>query len=156
MQSTEDITLHDDGEFIWEITAFLRVAAGLTAVLSRPRKQGIIHKNIKLGNILVKTACGEAWLTGFGISSRLARERQPSQPPELIAAFDRVISDGTPALILVSGYSGIGKSLVVNERQRALRRGTPFELELRARRKDGAYRWLDNGRPRQQRNLAWR
>lgn len=122
MQPTEDITLHDDGEFIWEITAFLRVATGLTAALSRPRKQGIIHKNTKLGNMLVKTACGEAWLTGFGISPRLARERQPSQPPGLIAAFDRVVNHGTPELILVFGYSGIGKSLVVNERQSALQR----------------------------------
>jgi hypothetical protein len=85
MQSTEDIMLHDDGQFIWEITTFLRVATGLTAALSQPRKQGIIHKNIKLGNIPVKTASGEAWLTGFGISSRLARGRQPSQPPELLA-----------------------------------------------------------------------
>jgi hypothetical protein len=29
-----------------------------------------------------------------------------------------------------------------NERQHALERETPFELELRARRKDGQYRWL--------------
>ena len=29
-----------------------------------------------------------------------------------------------------------------NERQHALERGAPFELELRARRKDGQYRWL--------------
>ena len=29
-----------------------------------------------------------------------------------------------------------------DERQHALERGTPFELELRARRKDGQYRWL--------------
>ena len=29
-----------------------------------------------------------------------------------------------------------------DERQHALERGTPFELELRARRKDGQYRWF--------------
>ena len=83
MQSTEDITLHDDGEFIWEIMTVLRVAAGLTAALSRPHNQGTIHNNIKLDNIFVKTASDDAWLTGFGISSRLARKRQSSQPPEL-------------------------------------------------------------------------
>jgi PAS domain S-box-containing protein len=38
----------------------------------------------------------------------------------LLAAFDRVIADGKPELVLLSGYSGIGKSELVNELQRAL------------------------------------
>jgi PAS domain S-box-containing protein len=38
----------------------------------------------------------------------------------LIAAFDRVVADGTPELVLVSGYSGIGKSSVVNELHKEL------------------------------------
>src|SRR6202007_1859633 len=38
----------------------------------------------------------------------------------LIAAFDRVVAQGTLELVLVSGYSGIGKSSVVNELHRAL------------------------------------
>jgi len=33
----------------------------------------------------------------------------------LLASFDRVVANGTPELLLVSGYSGIGKSSVVNE-----------------------------------------
>ena len=33
----------------------------------------------------------------------------------LLAAFDRLVTSGTPELVLVSGYSGIGKSSVVNE-----------------------------------------
>jgi len=33
----------------------------------------------------------------------------------LLAAFDRVVVHGTPELVLVSGYSGVGKSSVVNE-----------------------------------------
>jgi Cdc6-like AAA superfamily ATPase len=32
----------------------------------------------------------------------------------LIATFDRVVTDGAAELVLVSGYSGIGKSSVVN------------------------------------------
>ena len=38
----------------------------------------------------------------------------------LLAAFDRVVASGAPELVLVSGYSGIGKSSVVNELHKAL------------------------------------
>jgi PAS domain S-box-containing protein len=38
----------------------------------------------------------------------------------LLAAFERVVSQGTTELVLVSGYSGIGKSSVVNELHNAL------------------------------------
>src|SRR6202040_1087471 len=38
----------------------------------------------------------------------------------LLAAFDDVMASGTPGLVLVSGYSGIGKSSVVNELHKAL------------------------------------
>src|SRR6202035_2749519 len=38
----------------------------------------------------------------------------------LLASFDRVVANGTTELVLVSGYSGIGKSSVVNELHKAL------------------------------------
>jgi serine/threonine protein kinase len=38
----------------------------------------------------------------------------------LLEAFDRVVACGTPELVLVSGYSGIGKSSVVNELHKAI------------------------------------
>jgi hypothetical protein len=38
----------------------------------------------------------------------------------LLASFDRIVKSGAPELLLVSGYSGIGKSAVVNELQKVL------------------------------------
>jgi PAS domain S-box-containing protein len=38
----------------------------------------------------------------------------------LLAAFDRVVTNGAPELVLVSGYSGIGKTSVVNELHKVL------------------------------------
>src|SRR4029077_12009635 len=43
-----------------------------------------------------------------------------SEVETLLAVFDRVVSSGKPELVLVSGYSGIGKSAVVNELHKAL------------------------------------
>jgi len=43
-------------------------------------ERGLIHKDIKPANILVESASSGVWLTGFGIASRLPRERQA---PEL-------------------------------------------------------------------------
>src|SRR5215470_4643829 len=38
----------------------------------------------------------------------------------LLASFDRIVGGGVPELVLVSGYSGIGKSSVVNELHKVL------------------------------------
>src|SRR6202042_1925941 len=38
----------------------------------------------------------------------------------LLASFDRIVKSGAPELVLVSGYSGIGKSSVVNELHKVL------------------------------------
>src|SRR6185312_8991784 len=38
----------------------------------------------------------------------------------LLTAFERIVQGGAPELVLVSGYSGIGKSAVVNELHKVL------------------------------------
>ena len=68
-----------------EMTQFLRLAVGLATALSQLHKRGLIHKDIKPPNVLVNSATGEVWLTGFGIASRLPREHQWPEPPEFIA-----------------------------------------------------------------------
>jgi PAS domain S-box-containing protein len=68
-----------------ELGLFLRLAAGLAAALGGAHRRGLIHKDVKPAHVLVNTTTGQAWLTGFGISSRLPRERQTPDPPESIA-----------------------------------------------------------------------
>src|SRR5215469_14722255 len=68
-----------------ELSRFLRLATSIAAALSRLHHRGHIHKDIKPANILVDAATGAARLTGFGIASRLPRERQTPEPPEMIA-----------------------------------------------------------------------
>ncbi|MCU1258120.1 MAG: histidine kinase [Bryobacterales bacterium] len=68
-----------------EMTQFLRLAVGLAMALSGLHKRGLIHKDVKPANVLVAPATGEVRLMGFGIASRLPRERQAPAPLELIA-----------------------------------------------------------------------
>jgi predicted ATPase/signal transduction histidine kinase len=68
-----------------ELTQFLRAAVGLSAALSQMHGCGLVHKDLKPAHILVNRASGEARLTGFGIASRLPRERQTPAPPESLA-----------------------------------------------------------------------
>jgi predicted ATPase/signal transduction histidine kinase len=68
-----------------EVGAFLRLAIGIAVALRNVHQRGLVHKEIKPSNILVNGASGEVRLTGFGIASRLPRERQLPEPPEVIA-----------------------------------------------------------------------
>jgi hypothetical protein len=201
------------------------LAVGIVAVLGKLHARGLVHKDLKPAHLLVNCADGQVRLTGFGLASRLPRERQAPAPPEfiagtlaymapeqtgrmnrsidsrsdlyalgvvlyqmltgtlpftasdpmewvqtasgverdlrrgladweargrvedfllgeydtpdrllipeklygrarevesLIAAFNRIVKSGAPELVLVSGYSGIGKSAVVDELHKAL------------------------------------
>jgi len=64
---------------------FLRLAIGITSALGKAHRRGLVHKDIKPANILVNRMTDEVRLTGFGIASRLLRERPAPEPPETIA-----------------------------------------------------------------------
>jgi PAS domain S-box-containing protein len=95
-----------------------QTAAGVEADLRRGLAEWESHGRI------------DPFLVGaYDVSDRLlipeklyVREREIDT---LLASFDRVVANGTLELVLVSGYSGIGKSAVVNELHKALvpRRG---------------------------------
>src|SRR5882724_1196828 len=68
-----------------ELGRFLRLAINLTVGLGKLHRRGLIHKDIKPANILVESESNKVWFTGFGIASRLPRERQAPEPPEVIA-----------------------------------------------------------------------
>src|SRR5208282_1756309 len=79
-----DLILERDQGRPLDLTRILHIAAGLASALGQVHRQGLIHKDIKPGNILVDDA-GNVWLTGFGIASQLRHERQAPAPPEIIA-----------------------------------------------------------------------
>src|SRR5215472_13394789 len=68
-----------------EVGRFLRLAIRIAAALGKLHRHGLVHKDIKPANILVNRASEEVRLTGFGIASRLLRERPAPEPPETIA-----------------------------------------------------------------------
>src|SRR6266436_4140302 len=68
-----------------EVGAFLRLAIGIAQAVGRVHDAGLIHKDIKPGNVLAVAAAGQVRLTGFGIASRMRRERAALAPPEVIA-----------------------------------------------------------------------
>ena len=68
-----------------DITFSLRLAISLSTAIGHLHQRGIIHKDIKPANVLVNSVTGQCWLSGFGIASRLPRERQAPEPPEFVA-----------------------------------------------------------------------
>jgi predicted ATPase len=90
-----------------------QTAAGLEADLRRCQAQWEEHGRIEPFPLGAQDASDRVL-----IPERLyGREREIDG---LLAAFDRVVATGATELVLVSGYSGIGKSSVVNELHKVL------------------------------------
>jgi hypothetical protein len=97
---------------------------------------------------------GHARLVGPVADTREAL-RERARGGALLAAFDQVVAQGAAELVLVSGYSGVGKSSVVNELHKVLvpprglfaagkfdqyKRDVPYATLLRAK-----PRWTNGG-----------
>src|SRR5580704_15789426 len=68
-----------------EMGCFLRLTIGIAVALGKLHQRGLVHKDIKPVHILANDATGAVHLTGFGITSRVARERQSPHPLETLA-----------------------------------------------------------------------
>ena len=62
---------------------FLQIAIGIAAALIEIHRHELVHKDIKPEHVLLDDT-GHVWLTGLGIASRLPREHQAPEPPEVI------------------------------------------------------------------------
>ena len=84
-----DSVLDSGKEQLCGVARFLSLAINLATALGHVHQRGLIHKDIKPENVLVALEpsgdVGKVWLTGFGIASRLPRERQAPAPPEVVA-----------------------------------------------------------------------
>jgi serine/threonine protein kinase len=66
-------SLSDAGGHPLDLAFSLRVAISLSSAIDQLHQRSVIHKDIKPANVLVNSASGRCWLTGFGIASRLPR-----------------------------------------------------------------------------------
>jgi serine/threonine protein kinase len=84
-------TILEDGEFVlyrstpMDVAHVLRVGAGMAAAPRQLHGRGLIHKDVKPADVMTDWRTGRVWLRGFGITSRLPRERRLPEPPEVIA-----------------------------------------------------------------------
>lgn len=96
-----------------EVEGRYQTAAGLTADLTRCRDAWRANGKIDEFALGVVDRAGQLLIPEklYGRESEIAA---------LVAAFERVAASGTNEMVLVSGYSGIGKSALVGELQKVI------------------------------------
>ncbi|HTO63017.1 MAG TPA: AAA family ATPase [Bradyrhizobium sp.] len=67
-----------------DVAPFLQLAIGIATALGKVHQGGLVHKDVKPTHILVNCPDGQVRFTGFGIASRLVRERRAPAPPAFI------------------------------------------------------------------------
>ncbi|MEZ4600434.1 MAG: AAA family ATPase [Syntrophotaleaceae bacterium] len=67
-----------------DLGRFLPIAISLADAVSQVHAHGMIHKDLRPSNIFIDGA-DQVRLIGFGLASRLPRERPTPEPPEVIA-----------------------------------------------------------------------
>ena len=67
-----------------DLTRLLGIAIGMATALGQAHRQGLIHRDVKPANVMVGET-GGVWLTGFGIASKVLRERLAPAPAEIMA-----------------------------------------------------------------------
>jgi len=64
---------------------FLELAIEIASALAKVHQRGLVHKDLKPAHILIRCTGRPVRLTGFGLATRLPRQRQAPEPPETIA-----------------------------------------------------------------------
>lgn len=64
---------------------YLRLAVAIAVALRHLHQSGLVHRDLKPNHIQVNCTDGQVRLTGFGLASRLPRQRQAPESPETIA-----------------------------------------------------------------------
>ena len=73
-----------DGNHPFDLKAMLEIAIKLAETIGLLHRDNIIHKDIKPHNIIVNPTTGTVKIADFGISSRLTRETQEINHPNLL------------------------------------------------------------------------
>lgn len=75
--------LRGDRRFV-DMGLCLKLAVSIAASVGEMHRKRLVHRHLKPTHILVNLREERAWLTGFGITSQLRRERVFPSPPEII------------------------------------------------------------------------